>query len=135
MELGDPSALAARAEEIRAIRDEKFPPSLRCAGSIFKNFILATLPEMAQRQVPANLVKGGKVPAAWFLEQVQAKGLSCGGIHVAGYHANLVYNDGHGLATQLVDLIDELKQRVAAEFAIVLEEEVQYVGFAGRASY
>ena len=132
---GDAAALAARAEEIRAVRDEKFPPSLRCAGSIFKNFILATLPEAAQRRVPANMVKGGKVPAAWFLEQVQAKGLTRGGIHVADYHANLIYNDGHGLAKELVDLIDELKQRVAAEFAIALEEEVQYVGFVGRASY
>ena len=132
---GDASGLAARAEEIRAVRDEKFPPSLRCAGSIFKNFILAALPEATQQRVPANMVKGGKVPAAWFLEQVQAKGLTRGGIHVADYHANLIYNDGQGLATQLMDLIDELKQRVAAEFAIALEEEVQYVGFAGRASY
>ena len=132
---GDAAALAARAEEIRAVRDEKFPPSLRCAGSIFKNFILAALPEVTQRRVPTHMVKGGKVPAAWFLEQVQAKGLTRGGIHVADYHANLIYNDGQGLATQLMDLIDELKQRVAAEFAIALEEEVQYVGFAGRASY
>ena len=135
LEPGDTSALAARAEEIRAVRDEKFPPSLRCAGSVFKNFILATLPAATQRRVPTNMVKGGKVPAAWFLEQVQAKGLTRGGIHVAAYHANLIYNDGHGLATQLVALIDELKQRVTAEFEIALEEEVQYVGFAGRASY
>ena len=135
LEPGDTSALAARAEEIRAVRDEKFPPSLRCAGSVFKNFILATLPAATQRRVPTNVVKGGKVPAAWFLEQVQAKGLTRGGIRVAAYHANLIYNDGHGLATQLVALIDELKQRVTAEFEIALEEEVQYVGFAGRASY
>ncbi len=132
---GDGAALAARAEEIRAIRDEKFPPALRCAGSIFKNFILATLPEPTQRRVPPEMVKGGKVPAAWFLEQVQAKGLRRGGIHVADYHANLLYNDGSGRAADLVDLIDELKGRIQAEFAIPLEEEVQYVGFANRASY
>lgn len=132
---GDPSALAARAEEIRAIRDEKFPPTMRCAGSIFKNLILAALPPAAQRQVPTAVVKGGKVPAAWFLEQVQAKGLSRGGIHVARYHANLLYNDGHGQTAELVGLIDELKGRVAAAFGISLEEEVQYVGFTGRASY
>jgi UDP-N-acetylmuramate dehydrogenase len=132
---GDRNALAARAEEIRAIRDEKFPPTLRCAGSIFKNFVLASLPTAVQDRVPPGLVKGGKVPAAWFLEQVGAKGLSRGGIHVADYHANLIFNDGKGLTSELLDLIDELKSRVLNEFTIPLEEEVQYVGFDHRTSY
>jgi UDP-N-acetylmuramate dehydrogenase len=135
LETGDRGALAARAEEIRAIRDEKFPPSLRCAGSIFKNFVLSELPASTQARVPAEMVKAGKVPAAWFLEQVSAKGLSLGGIHVAIYHANLIYNDGCGRTSELIVLIDELKARVRAEFGIPLEEEVQYVGFADRASY
>lgn len=132
---GDRSALAARAEEIRVIRDEKFPPSMRCAGSIFKNFILASLPEAAKSRVPPEMVKGGKVPAAWFLEQVHAKGMRRGGIHVADYHANLIYHDGEGSAAELIELIDELKRRIQAEFGIPLEEEVQYVGFANRKSY
>lgn len=135
LEPGDPAGLAARAEEIRAIRDEKFPPSLRCAGSIFKNLIFAELSESTRRLVPPSVVKGGKVPAAWFLEQVQAKGLSRGGIHVAEYHANLIYNDGSGSTTDLVDLIDELNGRVNGEFAVPLQEEVQYVGFSNRSSY
>ena len=58
-----------------------------------------------------------------------------GGIRVADYHANLVYNQGSGRATELVELIDELKRRVTREFGIVLQEEVQYVGFPNRASY
>jgi len=132
---GDGPALAARAEEIRAIRDEKFPPTMRCAGSIFKNLIHAALPAAVQSRIPAGLVKGGKVPAAWFLEQVAAKGFHQGGIRVAEYHANLIFNDGTGQAVELVVLIDELKRRVRAEFGIGLEEEVQYVGFSDRASY
>ncbi len=135
MSLGDASALAARAEEIRTVRDEKFPPTLRCAGSTFKNCLLADLPATVQERVPGGMVKGGKVPAAWFLEQVGAKGMRRGGIHVADYHANLLFNDGQGRATELIALIDHLKQLVYREFTVLLEEEVQYVGFPDRISY
>jgi UDP-N-acetylmuramate dehydrogenase len=78
--------------------------------------------------VPGPAVREGKVPAAWFLEQVEAKGMSRGDIHVAEYHANLIYNAGAGTATDLRALIGELKERVAGRFGVDLEEEVQYVG-------
>ena len=70
----------------------------------------------------------GKVPAGWFLEQVGAKGLDRGDIHVATYHANLIYNSGAGTAADLCAMIQELKGRVLTRFGIELEEEVQYVG-------
>jgi UDP-N-acetylmuramate dehydrogenase len=78
--------------------------------------------------VPDGVVREGKIPAAWFLEQVGAKGMIRGDIHVAAYHANLIYNAGRGTAHDLCDLIAELKHRVRARFAIEVEEEVQYVG-------
>ena len=53
-----------------------------------------------------------------------------GDIHVATYHANLIYNGGTGTAADLRALIEELKRRVARRFDIQLEEEVQYVGSA-----
>jgi UDP-N-acetylmuramate dehydrogenase len=52
-----------------------------------------------------------------------------GGIRVADYHANLVYNTGGGTARDLCELLEELKSRVRERFGIELEEEVQYVGF------
>ncbi|MEZ5404266.1 MAG: UDP-N-acetylmuramate dehydrogenase [Bryobacteraceae bacterium] len=132
---GDEAAIRARAEEIRSIRDAKFPPTLRCAGSIFKNCFLANLPERAARAVPPAAVIEGKVPAAWFLERVGAKGERRGEIQVASYHANLLYNDApDGVEASAFDaraLIEELKERVRAEFGLTLEEEVQSVGFNG----
>ena len=53
-----------------------------------------------------------------------------GGIHVADYHANLIYNAGGGTAAELCKLIVELKSRVRKQFGLQLEEEVQYVGFS-----
>ena len=128
LEPADARALRETADGIVKVRNEKFPVSMKCAGSIFKNLMLKDLPADAAAQVPAPAVRDGKVPAAWFLEEVGAKGMSRGDIHVAAYHANLIYNGGAGTAGDLRALIQELKERVAQRFGIQLEEEVQYVG-------
>jgi UDP-N-acetylmuramate dehydrogenase len=126
---GDPLALRTEAEKIRAIRDAKYPPDMRCAGSIFKNRLYAELPPQAAAAVPETVIREGKVPSAWFLEQTGVKGLRRGAIQVAHYHANLVYNDGGGTSSDLRWVIAELKRRVQDRFGLVLEEEVQYIGF------
>lgn len=128
-EPGDRAELQREADEIRAIRDAKYPPTMRCAGSIFKNCLFSELPATVQAQVPPKLVRDGKVPSAYFLEQVGAKGMRRGDIQVAGYHANLIYNDGAGTAEDLITVIEDLKKRVFDAFGFALEEEVQYVGF------
>ena len=102
---------------------------MKCAGSIFKNLLWSQLPEAVRQQVPVKVVREGKVPSAWFLEQVGAKGMRLGGIVVADYHANLIYNEGGGTAAELCTIIRTLKNRVQDRFEFPLEEEVQYVGF------
>ena len=124
---GDSAALRARALEIREIRDEKFPPTMLCAGSIFKNLFLDSLPASAAEIVPERAVRAGKVASAFFLEQVGAKGMRNGGIEIAPYHANLIYNLGGGTAAQIHELVQELKRRVRDRFGFEVEEEVQYV--------
>ena len=124
----DAAALRQTADGILKVRNEKFPVTMKCAGSIFKNLLLRELPADLAAQVPPSSVREGKIPAAWFLEQVGAKGMTRGDIHVATYHANLLYNAGQGTAADLCWLIADLKRRVAEKFGIELEEEVQYVG-------
>jgi UDP-N-acetylmuramate dehydrogenase len=128
LEAASASELQQISSDIVAERDAKFPSTLKCAGSVFKNLLAAELPAAVAAQVPPAKIREGKIPAAWFLEQAGAKGRFCGGIHVADYHANLIYNDGTGTAAGFRDLVRELKQRVRDRFAIDLEEEVQYVG-------
>ena len=123
------SELRRIAGEIRSIRDAKYPPNMKCAGSIFKNVFFAQLPPHVQIELPVNVIREGKVASAWFLEQTGAKGLRIGDIQVAAYHANLIYNDGIGNANDLLAVINELKHRVSSRFGFELEEEVQYVGF------
>ena len=132
VELAFDAAPAAELERISAdilkVRNEKFPPTMKCAGSIFKNLLLRELPPAAAAMVPDAVVREGKIPAAWFLEQVGAKGMRLGDIHVAPYHANLIYNAGQGTARDLCALIAGLKRKVRERFGIEVEEEVQYVG-------
>ena len=128
LEPADAARLRQTAADILKVRNEKFPVTMKCAGSIFKNLLLRDLPPAVAAEVPAHAVREGKVPAAWFLEQVSAKGCQRGDIHVAAYHANLIYNAGAGTASDLRALIEDLKARVRARFGFDLEEEVQYVG-------
>ncbi len=125
----DAAELQKIAGDILTVRNEKFPVTMKCAGSIFKNLLLRELPPAVAAEVPAKVVREGKIPAAWFLEQVGAKGMSRGDIRVAEYHANLIYNSGEGTASDLRAVIDELKARVRTRFGIDIEEEVQYVGY------
>ncbi len=117
------------ADDILKVRLAKYPADMKCAGSIFKNLILSELPESVRLQIPDRVVREGKAPSAYFLEQVGAKGMHNGGVRVADYHANLIYNSGGGTARDLCALINDLKSRVHSRFGLQLEEEVQYIGF------
>jgi len=125
---GDAASLRTTAEGILKVRNEKYPPTMRCAGSIFKNLILAELPESVRVQVPERVIREGKVPSAYFLELAGAKAMVLGGVQVADYHANLIYNSGGGTSQQVRELIATLKQRVKDRCGLLLEEEVQYLG-------
>jgi UDP-N-acetylmuramate dehydrogenase len=129
MDRADAAELQKISADILKVRNEKFPVTMKCAGSIFKNLLLKKLPAAVAAEVPEKVVREGKIPAAWFLEQVGAKGMQRGDIHVADYHANLIYNAGDGTAADLRAVIEELKSRVRARFGIGIEEEVQYVGW------
>jgi len=130
MEAGDREMLRDTADRILTTRNKKYPPTMKCAGSIFKNFLLAELPANVAAEIPSANIIEGKVPSAWFLERVGAKGMKHGGIEVADYHANLIYNRGGGTARDLLQIVAELKNRVRERWGIPLQEEVQYVGFS-----
>ncbi|HYP13849.1 MAG TPA: UDP-N-acetylmuramate dehydrogenase [Bryobacteraceae bacterium] len=129
LEEADAPALKQQADDILTIRNAKYPPTMKCAGSIFKNLILDDLAAHVREQVDPKVIREGKVPSAFFLEAVGAKGLKNGDIHVADYHANLIYNAGQGTAQQVREVIADLKSRVQSRFGFEVEEEVQYVGF------
>ncbi len=130
LQKGTARELTNKSKEIIAIREKKYKPDIRCAGSIFKN-ILANSPTGKKliNQIPAAKIIGGKIPTGFLLEEVGAKGMKIGGILVAKHHGNLIINNGRGKAADAKKLIDILKTKVRKKYGIELEEEIRYLGF------
>lgn len=122
----DSFELRTISRDIIQTREKKYPKGLKCPGSYFKNLQVDNLSKEQLRRIPKEKIMYGKIPAGFFLEEVGAKGMEVGGIKVADYHANLIYNTGNGKAREAKELANQLKQLVFDKFNIRLEEEVQY---------
>lgn len=119
------------SRDIIELRKIKYKPGLLCPGSFFKNILLSDLAPEARQQflknIPKEQAKYQKVPTGFLLDEVGAKGLFQGGIHVANHHGNLIYNTKSGTTKDLKILAKRLKALVKNKFGITIEEEVQYL--------
>jgi len=107
--------LWTKMNEILALRAEKHPPHDRpCAGSFFKNIEKADEPY-------------GKLAAGILLDKVGAKNLRIGQAGVYHKHANIIVNHGGARYADIRRLANLMRQRVADQFGITLEEEIRYI--------
>jgi UDP-N-acetylmuramate dehydrogenase len=65
MDEGDCVELQKTAGDILKTRNEKFPQTMKCAGSIFKNLLAAEIPADVLARVPEKVIREGKIPAAF----------------------------------------------------------------------
>jgi len=98
------------------------PKGFSC-GSFFKNPKIKIIEKDWE-----TVVKDGRIPAGYLLEQVGAKGKNEGKICVSNDHANWLINRGKGSAEEIKALAESLKTEVDRRFGIKLEEEVNYIG-------
>ena len=112
-----------------SLRAQKYPPSMKCPGSFFKNIVASDLPRKVLDKIPKDKIIYGKIPAGFLMESVGANGQQKGNIKIADYHGNLIVNLGNGKATDLYDLAFDYAKKVEKKFGIKLEPEVQLVGF------
>jgi UDP-N-acetylmuramate dehydrogenase len=89
------------------------PVTERSSGCVFKN--------------PAPELSGGR-GAGELVEAAGAKGLARGDACVSQKHANFVVNRGRARARDVLELIEEVRARVADRTGIRLENEVQVWG-------
>lgn len=128
---GDPLELRRTSQETIKTREQKYHPNILCPGSFFKNVETDKLPADVLSRIPADKIMFGKIPAGWLLEEVGAKGAKRGGVEIANWHANLFMNTGSGTAADFVTLAREYQNKVKEKFGIIIEPEVQLVGFEG----
>lgn len=105
----------AARQEIKALLSKRIatqPLNLPNAGSVFRN--------------PPN------DHAARLIEQCGLKGKRIGGAQVSEKHANFIVNRGGASAADIEDLIDEVRNIVAAKTGIALHPEVRIIGEASQ---
>lgn len=111
--VGERGRVKDKQDEYRGKRENRHPPwDVACAGSYFKNPILSS---------------GEKVPAAFLLDQIGAKGMEEGGAAVYRGHANFIINQGGATSQQVQGLAARLKSCVKERFHVDLEEEVIFL--------
>lgn len=125
---GNKKDIEKKSQEIIAIRKEKFPLSLKCPGSFFKNIESDTISDESRKLISPDKIVYGKIPAGYLLETVGAKSAKLGNIEVSSYHGNLFINRGHGKASDLLKLANLYKNKVYKKYGIELKPEVQFLG-------
>jgi len=107
LEEGKREAIVAEMEEIVKRRRERQPYEFPCAGSVFKN-----PPEMK---------------AARLIEQAGLKGRKVGGAQVSDKHANFIVNRGGASSSDVLSLIDIVREEVQSRFSVSLQLEIKVV--------
>jgi UDP-N-acetylmuramate dehydrogenase len=104
----EPDAIAEQLDDIRRWRRDHQPLGIPSAGSTFRN--------------PPDDSAGRLIDAAGL------KGRRIGGASVSEKHANFIVNDGHGTASDVRALVDEVAATVEREAGVRLEPEVVFLG-------
>jgi len=107
-----------------------------CAGCVFKNVAWPDWEKVSPEALKKEDVDSGKefqakgiVPAGWIIDQLGLKGFRLGGTMVSEKHGNFLLNMGQGSTDQMVQLISYVKMQVRDRLGVMLQEEVQYLGF------
>jgi len=111
-------------------------PNSRSAGSFFKNpvvrkekfeKIVAEFGSAVPQFPVGDLIK---VPAAWLIENSGFyKGFSVGNVGLSTRHTLALINRGGATATELLGLMQMVRDGVQNRFGILLEPEPIFVGF------
>lgn len=131
---GDPAEGQALVRAYTAHRTAAQDIGSQSAGCIFKNVpwdrrdidqekLLARFPGLG----PSGTVPG--ISAGFLIDRVGLKGYRIGGAKISERHGNFILNTGGATAEEVIMLIALAKERVHRTYGILLEEEIQYVGF------
>lgn len=105
---GDHEAIAAKMKELAERRNSKQPVQYPSAGSTFKR--------------PEGYFAGK------LIEEAGLKGVSVGGAQVSVLHSGFIINRDNATATDILNLITLVQNRVYDETGVMLEPEVRIIG-------
>lgn len=108
LERGRREEIASRMKELAEKRNSKQPVSFPSAGSTFK-------------RPPGHF-------AGQLIEEAGLKGVAVGGAQVSTLHSGFIINRGGATATDIIQLITLVQNRVYDETGVMLEPEVRIIG-------
>jgi UDP-N-acetylmuramate dehydrogenase len=108
LQVGDRKAIAADMASFKERRQRTQPWQQPCAGSVFRN-------------PPGDY-------AARLIEQAGLKGSVIGGVQISEIHANFIVNRGTGTASDVLALIELVRNKVREQFEVDLRPEVLVIG-------
>ncbi len=109
LSFGDQTEIRSKMQDLMNRRVSKQPLDMPNAGSIFKRCEGHYTGEMIERS--------------------GLKGFSVGGAMVSEKHAGFIVNKGNATSSDVLQLIDIIKDRIKKDFEVELECEVRYVPF------
>lgn len=130
---GDPVQAQQKLEEIMAKRKDTQPQGAFTAGCLFKNIEYQdeSVLERAKREleIPPEMLAAKRIPAGWVIDQLGLKGKTIGNAQVSPVHGNFLVNLGGATASDVIQLSSVIKMNVRDKLGLLLQDEVQYVGF------
>ncbi len=113
----DPPAIRQRLLSIMQEKKTSQPMGSNCAGCCFKNPTL-------DQDVDSIGQAGQRVSAGLVIDRAGSKGTRSGGAQVSTKHANFITAERHANARDVIQLIEQVKARVADAFGIALQTEI-----------
>lgn len=127
LETRDREQVTRKMNELLGKRKDEQPLGASSAGCIFKNFQFSI--SNFQFQVPEEFLKNKIIPAGWLIDRAGLKGFCVGKTCISDIHGNFSLTQNGAKASELIQLISEVKIKVRDTFGIELREEIQYIGF------
>lgn len=101
-------------------RNEEQPVGIACSGCIFQNITQSD----AKRIMAPNLTTS----AGYIIESLNLKGTKIGDAQISEKHANFILNIGAATATDVLKLVNLVKEKAKNTYGINLKEEIFYIG-------
>ncbi len=119
----DPALLWQKAMDYVKRRNEEQPVGIACSGCVFRNIDAHD----AQRLATPNLTTS----TGYIIESLNLKGTKIGGAEISAHHANFILNTGDATASDVLKLINLVKEKTKTTYGLDLKEEIFYIGDVG----
>lgn len=131
---GDPEVSQRLVRFYTSARTDSQDIGASSAGCVFKNVEWPKSEEARKRLIHVlpqlmDFVSQRHIPVGFLIDHLGLKGKTIGKTSVSKKHANYLINNGGSTAEEVVMLIGLLKEHIHRKYGLLLDEEIQYVGF------